>query len=200
MIAQSSTRHTHCFVHCSSRRSDLYIACSQTQRKTGCERVSNAAPRKLPAAAASTSKSAVPPVSEVSRRDLILATGGILAAGAVQPPRSLADQQLAAPRGRHRLISNSSMTFSASEVSFNYMHASLLFVHSADTGNEDLSKSLEARVQEFTLDNGLHFIVLPRHTAPIVSCHTYADVGAFDEIDGQTGTSSLYLACLLPMS
>lgn len=42
-------------------------------------------------------------------------------------------------------------------------------------------------MQEFTLSNGLHFIVLPRHIAPIVSCHTYADVGAFDEVDGQTG-------------
>lgn len=54
-------------------------------------------------------------------------------------------------------------------------------------GGEELSQSLEARVQEFTLGNGLHFIVLPRHIAPIVSCHTYADVGAFDEVDGQTG-------------
>ena len=71
-----------------------------------------------------------------------------------------------------------------------------VFVYSADTGNEDLSKSLEARVQEFSLDNGLHFIVLPRHTAPIVSCHTYADVGAFDEIDGQTGIAmGLKVAC-----
>ena len=54
-------------------------------------------------------------------------------------------------------------------------------------GSEDLSQSLEARVQEFTLSNGLHFIVLERRIAPIVSCHTYADVGAFDEVDGQTG-------------
>lgn len=50
-----------------------------------------------------------------------------------------------------------------------------------------MSQSLEARIQEFTLSNGLHFIVLERHIAPIVSCHTYADVGAFDEVDGQTG-------------
>lgn len=59
-------------------------------------------------------------------------------------------------------------------------------------GSEDLSQSLEARVQEFTLSNGLHFIVLERSIAPIVSCHTYADVGAFDEVDGQTGA----YACL----
>ena len=54
-------------------------------------------------------------------------------------------------------------------------------------GSEYLSQSLESRVQEFTLSNGLHFIVLERSMAPIVSCHTYADVGAFDEVDGQTG-------------
>ncbi len=60
-------------------------------------------------------------------------------------------------------------------------------------GSEDLSQSLEARVQEFTLSNGLHFIVLERHIAPIVSCHTYADVGAFDEVDGQTGAHSFLL-------
>ena len=49
------------------------------------------------------------------------------------------------------------------------------------------SSALEKRVSEFTLSNGLHFIVLERHNAPIVSCHTYANVGAFDEQDGQTG-------------
>ena len=54
-------------------------------------------------------------------------------------------------------------------------------------GSEDLAANLTARVKEFTLSNGLHFIVLERHIAPIVSCHTYADVGAFDEVDGQTG-------------
>lgn len=59
-------------------------------------------------------------------------------------------------------------------------------------GSETLSQSLEARVQEFTLSNGLHFIILPRHIAPIVSCHTYADVGAFDEVDGQTGMQQAF--------
>lgn len=46
---------------------------------------------------------------------------------------------------------------------------------------------LEQKTSEFTLPNGLHFIVLERHTAPIVSCHTFANVGAFEEEDGQTG-------------
>jgi hypothetical protein len=33
----------------------------------------------------------------------------------------------------------------------------------------------EPRVVEFTLSNGLHFIVLPRSNAPVVACHTYAN-------------------------
>jgi predicted Zn-dependent peptidase len=43
------------------------------------------------------------------------------------------------------------------------------------------------RVTEFRLDNGLKFIVLERHQAPVVSFVTYADVGAVDEPDGKTG-------------
>ena len=43
------------------------------------------------------------------------------------------------------------------------------------------------RVSEFTLPNGLHFIVLERHEAPVLSCMVYANVGAFDEEEGSTG-------------
>jgi len=45
------------------------------------------------------------------------------------------------------------------------------------------------RVTEFRLDNGLKFIVLERHKAPVVSFQTYADVGGVDEPDGQTGVA-----------
>ena len=61
------------------------------------------------------------------------------------------------------------------------------YADAAGTGAEELGRQLEQRVQEFTLSNGLHFLVLERHNAPIASCHTYADVGAFDEEAGQTG-------------
>ena len=54
----------------------------------------------------------------------------------------------------------------------------------------DLERRLEERITEFTLpSNGMHFIVLERHKAPIVSCNTYANVGAFDEEDGKTGAA-----------
>jgi predicted Zn-dependent peptidase len=42
---------------------------------------------------------------------------------------------------------------------------------------------------EFRLDNGLKFIVLERHKAPVVSFLTYADVGGADEPDGKTGVA-----------
>ncbi|WP_082803808.1 pitrilysin family protein [Anabaena sp. 4-3] len=42
---------------------------------------------------------------------------------------------------------------------------------------------------EFRLNNGMKFIVLERHQAPVVSFLTYADVGGVDEPDGKTGVA-----------
>lgn len=44
-------------------------------------------------------------------------------------------------------------------------------------------------ITEFTLDNGLKFIVLEDHSAPVVSFVTYADVGGVDEPEGKTGVA-----------
>ncbi|WP_026079581.1 M16 family metallopeptidase [Spirulina subsalsa] len=43
------------------------------------------------------------------------------------------------------------------------------------------------QVTEFSLENGMKFIVLERHDAPVVSFVTYADVGSTDEPEGKTG-------------
>jgi predicted Zn-dependent peptidase len=56
---------------------------------------------------------------------------------------------------------------------------------------QDLAQ-FEKRMTEFTLDNGLKFLVLERHEAPVVSFHTYADVGAADEVRGITGLAHLF--------
>ena len=56
---------------------------------------------------------------------------------------------------------------------------------------QDLAE-FEKRITEFTLDNGLKFLVLERHEAPVVSFHTYADVGAVDEVKGITGLAHLF--------
>ncbi|MEB3309741.1 MAG: pitrilysin family protein [Snowella sp.] len=45
------------------------------------------------------------------------------------------------------------------------------------------------RVTEFKLDNGMKFIVMENHDAPVVSFFTYADVGGANEPDGKTGVA-----------
>jgi predicted Zn-dependent peptidase len=50
----------------------------------------------------------------------------------------------------------------------------------------------EQRMTEFTLDNGLKFLVLERHEAPVVSFHIYADIGSVDEGRGITGLAHLF--------
>ncbi|MER3435508.1 MAG: peptidase M16 [Leptolyngbya sp. ERB_1_1] len=44
-------------------------------------------------------------------------------------------------------------------------------------------------ITEFKLENGMKFIVLERHQAPVISFLTYADVGGADEPDGKTGVA-----------
>ena len=44
-------------------------------------------------------------------------------------------------------------------------------------------------VTEFTLDNGMKFIVLEQHDAPVASVMLYANVGASNEKDGETGVA-----------
>jgi len=53
-------------------------------------------------------------------------------------------------------------------------------------------KEFEKKVTEFNLSNGLHFIVVERHEAPVVSFHTYADVGSVDEVKGITGMAHMF--------
>jgi len=56
---------------------------------------------------------------------------------------------------------------------------------------QDLA-AFEKRMTEFTLDNGLKFLVLERHEVPVVSFHIHADVGAVDEVHGITGLAHLF--------
>jgi predicted Zn-dependent peptidase len=53
-------------------------------------------------------------------------------------------------------------------------------------------KEFEKQVTEFTLPNGLHFIVLERHDAPVVSFHTYVNAGAVDDPSGKTGLAHMF--------
>jgi predicted Zn-dependent peptidase len=53
-------------------------------------------------------------------------------------------------------------------------------------------KQFEKKVTEFTLRNGLKFIVLERHDAPVVSFHTYVNAGSVDDPGGQTGIAHMF--------
>ena len=53
-------------------------------------------------------------------------------------------------------------------------------------------KEFEKHVTEFTLANGLHFIVLERHAAPVVSFHTYVNAGSVDDPKGKTGIAHMF--------
>src|SRR5712691_1927955 len=53
-------------------------------------------------------------------------------------------------------------------------------------------KGFEKKVTEFTLANGLHFLVIERHEAPVVSFHTYVDAGSVDDPSGRTGLAHMF--------
>lgn len=53
-------------------------------------------------------------------------------------------------------------------------------------------KEFEKKVSEFTLPNGLHFIIAERHEAPVVSFHTYVNAGSVDDPSGQTGIAHMF--------
>ena len=70
--------------------------------------------------------------------------------------------------------------------------AILLFALTSRLADAQDLAAFEKRMTEFTLDNGLKFLVLERHEVPVVSFHIYADVGAVDEVRGITGLAHLF--------
>lgn len=53
-------------------------------------------------------------------------------------------------------------------------------------------EAIEQRVTEFTLDNGLHFIVIERDVAPVASFVTHVNVGSVNEEIGKTGLTHVF--------
>jgi predicted Zn-dependent peptidase len=58
-------------------------------------------------------------------------------------------------------------------------------------GAQNLAE-FEKKVTEFTLANGLHFTVVERHNAPVVSFHTYVNAGSVDDPNGETGLAHMF--------
>src|SRR5579863_2584473 len=53
-------------------------------------------------------------------------------------------------------------------------------------------KEFEKKITEFTLANGMHFILCERHEAPVVSFHTYVNAGSVDDPKGETGIAHMF--------
>jgi len=53
-------------------------------------------------------------------------------------------------------------------------------------------QEFEKKVTEFTLPNGMRFLIIERHEAPVVSFHTYANVGSVDDPSGETGIAHMF--------
>jgi len=51
---------------------------------------------------------------------------------------------------------------------------------------------LESQIQQYTLPNGLTFVVLERHDAPVFSWRAYVDAGSVDEVPGITGVAHMF--------
>ena len=52
-------------------------------------------------------------------------------------------------------------------------------------------QDLKDQVREFTLPNGIHFIVLERHEVPVFTFHTYVGAGSAQEVTGITGIAHI---------
>ena len=53
-------------------------------------------------------------------------------------------------------------------------------------------QEFEKKVTEFTLANGMRFLIIERHEAPVVSFHTYVNVGSVDDPNGETGIAHMF--------
>ncbi|MGF1671185.1 MAG: M16 family metallopeptidase [Balneolaceae bacterium] len=71
------------------------------------------------------------------------------------------------------------------------LSALMLFILLPAVSAQNL-ESFEQKVTEFTLDNGLHFIIIERHVAPVASFVTFVDVGSANEPVGNTGIAHIF--------
>ena len=71
-----------------------------------------------------------------------------------------------------------------------FRFATLLFLGTLFLPAQEL-RDYEKKVSEFTLANGLHFILVERHQVPVVSFRTYVTAGSAQDPAGKTGLASL---------
>ena len=66
-----------------------------------------------------------------------------------------------------------------------------LLLLAAATAGAQTYLDLEGKVQEFTLDNGVKFLVLENHDVPVFSFRTFVNVGSANETRGITGLTHI---------
>src|SRR5271163_1133329 len=71
----------------------------------------------------------------------------------------------------------------------NHLALALLF---SSLGQAQSLKEFEKKVTEFTLSNGLHFVIVERHDAPVVSFHTFVNAGSMNDPAGLTGLAHMF--------
>jgi predicted Zn-dependent peptidase len=52
-------------------------------------------------------------------------------------------------------------------------------------------RELQTKTNQFTLANGMHFIVIERHDSPVVSFHLVVNAGSINDPAGETGTAHM---------
>jgi len=58
--------------------------------------------------------------------------------------------------------------------------------------SQDLAEQFSEQVTEFTLDNGLHFIIIERPVAPVATFVSFVNVGGVDEPAGNSGVAHIF--------
>lgn len=71
------------------------------------------------------------------------------------------------------------------------LRVSFLFLFAAMCSPGQDITEFEKKVTEFTLSNGLHFILLERHEIPVVAFHIFVNSGSVDDPSGQTGMARM---------
>jgi predicted Zn-dependent peptidase len=66
-----------------------------------------------------------------------------------------------------------------------------VFLLPALLGAQSLQE-FERKVTTFTLANGLRFLIVERHDAPVVSFHTYVNAGSVDDPSGRSGLAHMF--------
>jgi len=75
---------------------------------------------------------------------------------------------------------------------YKYLLFCLIFVFSGTSLMGQNLKDFQDKVTQFELDNGLRFLVIERHDAPVATFVTHADVGAANEPMGQSGIAHIF--------